>query len=110
MRTLEFNVSKQELSKKPGCDFSNIVAGSYGYLRAQFNFSGEEWENCEKSAHFWKDGQCFRVKLTEDGLCEEIPYQALRDKFFEVSVVGKRQGSKDRYFIETNKYKVKQIV
>ena len=41
MRTLRFKVSGQELIRAPGCDFSNIIAGTSGYLQAAFEFGPE---------------------------------------------------------------------
>lgn len=38
MRTLEFVVKGQKMIKKADCDFTNIIAGSKGYLRAKFYF------------------------------------------------------------------------
>lgn len=42
MRTLDFIASEQTLTRAPACDFTGIVAGSRGYLRARFQFS-REW-------------------------------------------------------------------
>lgn len=48
MRTLRFKVSGQELIRAPGCDFSNIIAGTSGYLLAAFEF-GQDWDGTVKS-------------------------------------------------------------
>ena len=55
MRTLRFTVDGQTIRKNPDCDFSGLVAGSVGYLRANFKFS-KEWFGCTKAASFWFDG------------------------------------------------------
>lgn len=106
-RVLEFVVDKQRLTKKKDCDFSNIVAGSVGYLRAKFYFS-DEWKNCKKVGSFaLSDSEEFPVLLDNKDSCL-IPKQALTgDKFF-VSVLG--GNPKTSYRIKTTKVKVKQEV
>lgn len=105
-RTLVFNVEQQRLTRNRECDFSGIVAGSVGYLRAKFNFPIKGWHGCTKAASFWvgeKDE--YAVLLDKDDSCT-IPAAALvKDKFY-VSVMGAKTG----YKIETNKIKVKQEV
>lgn len=106
MRTLEFNVQKQRLLKKPGCDFSGLVAGSVGYLQAKFNLSEDEWSKCEiKIARFWIDEQ-EHAKTLDDNNCCIIPPEALIGSRFGVSVIGAAPG----YQIETNKIYVRQEV
>ena len=106
MRILEFEVKKQRLRKLPGCDFSGIVAGSIGYLRAKFHLSPEEWQDCTvKVARFWLGDKESSVKLDKNNTCD-IPPEVLTGERFAVSVLGK---SKD-YKIETNKFVVKQEV
>ena len=39
MRTLKFIVEGQIIKQDPNCDFSNLVPGTEGYLRAEFSFS-----------------------------------------------------------------------
>lgn len=104
MRTLEFTVTGQQLKKKPSCDFSGLVAGSKGYLRAKFYFS-PDWDGCKKAASFWRDGQEYGIKLDADDSCP-IPPAALNGERFEVSVTG----AKADYLIKTNKTKVRQEV
>lgn len=104
-RILEFEVNKQRLTKKRDCDFTNIVAGSIGYLKAKFYFSQDEWRDCRKAASFWIDNEEHAALLDEYDCCV-IPQAALaRDRFF-VSVTGARSD----YRIVTNKTKVKQEV
>lgn len=104
-RTLEFDVKGQRLTRRRTCDFSGIVAGSVGYLRAKFYFSLTEWFGCKKAASFWADGKEYAVLLDKDDSCL-IPEEALKGKKFEVSVMGGRPN----YRIETTKTKVKQEV
>lgn len=106
MRILEFNVTKQRLSKKIGCDFSGLVAGSVGYLRATFHFSNDDWSKCStKIARFWINEQEHAERLDENNSCV-IPPEVLIGSKFEVSVVGAASG----YRIETNKINVRQEV
>lgn len=106
MRILEFNVTKQRISKKQDCDFTGLVAGSVGYLRAKFYFSEQEWGACKtKIARFWIGDREHAEKLGEDNICT-IPPEVLTDRRFKVSVLGV---STD-YKIETNKINVRQEV
>lgn len=103
MRLLKFNVNAQQIEKDPECDFNNIVAGTVGYLKAQFAFSSE-WENCVKVARFWRGSQEHAVLL--DGNTCIIPAEALVGATFRVSVLGK----KGEYRITTNQTIVRQEV
>ena len=106
MRILEFNVRKQRLTKKIGCDFSGLVAGSVGYLRAHFSFSDDEWDKCDaKIARFWINNREHAKYLDDDNSCE-IPPEVLVGSKFEVSILGAAPG----YKIETNRTNVKQGV
>lgn len=49
MRTLQFKVSGQSLSKDG--NFSGIVAGTKGYLWLYFDFD-PEWAGCKKGCNF----------------------------------------------------------
>ena len=51
MRVLKFDVNGQNLSKSKNCDFSGIVPGSDGYLKARFTFSND-WYGMVKVAEF----------------------------------------------------------
>lgn len=106
MRTLEFNVSKQRLIKRPGCDFSGLVAGSVGYLQAKFYFSEDEWGKCStKIASFWINDSEQAICLDENNTCS-IPPEITINRKFDVSVVGGAPG----YRIKTNKICVRQGV
>lgn len=104
-RTLVFNVEQQRLTRNRECDFSGIVAGSVGYLRAKFNFPIKGWHGCTKAASFWIGDKEYAVLLDKDDSCT-IPSAALVKDKFQVSVMGAKTG----YKIETNKVKVKQEV
>ena len=95
MRILEFIASGQALKQAPACDFTGIVAGSRGYLRARFQFS-REWAGCKKVAVFISKGQEHPVPL-ELNMCE-IPAEALTGSAVQVYVAGRRPG----YQITTN--------
>ena len=105
-RILEFNVNKQRLQKKSGCDFTGIVAGSIGYLRTKFYLSPEEWNDCTiKIARFWLGDTEYSVILDANNSCD-IPPEVLTGEKFAVSILGVSTG----YKIETNKAYVKQEV
>lgn len=106
MRILEFEVDKQRLRKNIYCDFTNIVAGTEGYLKAKFDFIGPDWLGCKKAASFWYNGHEYAVMLDSDNSCM-IPTDALIGDMFEVQVSGMRDKS---YQIKTIKNKVKQEV
>lgn len=101
MRLLNFNVDAQKVTKAPDCDFTNIVAGTSGYLRAHFTFS-PEWNDCVKIAQFWR-GEKEHAVLIENGECD-IPSEALKGPTFRVSVTGKR----GEYRITTDRVLVRQ--
>lgn len=96
MRTLEFIAAGQRLTKAPACDFTGIVAGSCGYLRAHFTFS-HEWDGCKKIALFSSKGRTCAVPVV-DNMCD-IPAAALTGSAVQVYVTG-RKG--DAYQITTN--------
>ena len=101
MRTLKFIVTGQQIKKDPSCDFSGLVAGTKGYLRAEFSFSSE-WNCCRKAAAFWIMGEEHPAILKENACI--IPAEALTWSSFEVSVLGMRKD----YKIATGKVKVTQ--
>lgn len=104
MRTLEFIVEGQRIKKKTDCDFSNIVAGSVGYLKAKFYFSSE-WDGCKKAASFWANDDEHPVLLDSNDECVISP-EALTGSSFKVSVTG----AKTDYKIKSTKTKVRQEV
>lgn len=104
MRILDFRVRGQQLGKLPGCDFSNIVAGSNGYLCAKFHFVGAEWDECKKVANFRVGKLDHAVLLDENDECV-IPTEALIGDALHISVIGGRSGS--GYRIPTNTFVIK---
>lgn len=102
MRTLRFIVKGQKITKAPGCDFSGLVRGSRGYLKAAFEFDAA-WNGCKKAASFFRGGVTEYAAPIIGGVCE-IPFEALDRSVFDVSVTGVKQG----YNIKTNKVRVKQ--
>lgn len=103
MRLLKFNVDAQTIQKDPDCDFDNIVAGTQGYLKAQFTFS-PEWQDCILVASFWR-GKNEYAEFIRNGECMIHP-DALVGPTFRVSVTGQRGD----YRITTNKILVRQEV
>ena len=101
MRTLKFIITAQSIQKDPDCDFTGIVAGTQGYLRAEFSVS-EEWAGCRMAAVFSSLGKEYPRPVIE-GECE-IPKEALTWDNFGVRVVGQREN----YRITTNEIKIKQ--
>lgn len=57
MRTLKFIITAQNVQKDPDCDFSGIVAGTEGYLQAEFLFS-EEWAGCRSRLFYRRMIHC----------------------------------------------------
>lgn len=104
MRILQFVADGQRLKKQTNCDFSGLVAGSEGYLRAEFTFS-DEWLGCKKAASFWVGDQEYAVLLDDDDSCV-IPPEVLAGELFKVSVVGVKTG----YKLMSTQTKVRQEV
>lgn len=104
-RVLEFTVDRQRITRKRGCDFSHIVSGSVGYLKAKFHFISGEWKGCRKAASFWINDKESAELLDKSNTCL-IPTDVLVGEKFEVSVTGVRDG----LLFSTNKTKVKQEV
>lgn len=92
MRTLEFIVKEQVLSKDSSCDFSNIVSGTEGYLRARFKFD-RTWQGFGKVAVFVNLFKEYPALIGADGSCN-IPPEALTSSKFEVYVIGKKNERK----------------
>ena len=104
MRTLVFNVKNQIIQRDNSCDFSGLVAGTTGYLRAKFTFS-EDWVGCAKVAGFFlKDGTEFSpCVLDSDNSCI-IPEDILKYHEFNIRLYGKKNG----YVITTRPISIKQ--
>ena len=102
MRTLKFKVDKQIINKDPTCDFTGLVAGTEGYLQAEFSFSSE-WDGCIKVADFSCRGKECPPQVLENNKCV-IPNEALIERTFSVRIIGKRKNLK----LTTNKAVVVQ--
>lgn len=92
----------QELSKDPNCDFSGLVPGSSGYLKAVFVLSGM-WNTLAKAAVFSADNVESAMPIT-NGSCV-IPDSVLKWKSFSVKLVGKN----DQQMLQTNRLVVNQL-
>ena len=104
MRTLSFNVKGQIIEADPTCDFSGLVSGTSGYLKAKFSFS-KDWNGCTKVVGFYSSyGDEYPPQvLDKDNSCM-IPDEALKRETFFIKVIAKR----NKFLITTNKFKVTQ--
>lgn len=100
-RVLKFIVDGQKIKKDSSCDFSGIVRGTSGYLKAKFDVSSE-YNGCVIAASFWCMGKEYAMPLTNFEC--NIPNEALVWKNFYVSITGMKNG----YKIKTNKVLVLQ--
>ena len=91
VRLLEFRVAGQKIGKKPGCDFSRIVAGSVNYLEAKFHFS-DEWNGNVKVAVFVDSNGIEYPALLDEGDHCTIPHEALTGKTFKVYTICAKDG------------------
>ena len=104
MRALRFRVSGQELSRAPGCAFSNIIAGTSGYLQTAFEF-GPDWDGTVQVAAFYPYLQSEDIgRLIQDGACI-VPDEVAAYDTFKVGVVGQRENGQR---ITTNLITIKQ--
>lgn len=91
MRLLKFKVNKQLIEQDPSCDFTGLVPGTEGYLRAEFSFS-PEWSGCVKVVSFSSVmGQEYEPQVLKDGKTCMIPSEALAKPVFKLSVMGKNR-------------------
>lgn len=90
MRTLKFKVDGQIITKHPDCDFSDLVPGTTGYLKAEFIFSNE-WDGMVKVAEFWRNGYECPPQVLKDGKSCMIPPEALTSRQFKIGVLGKNK-------------------
>ena len=94
MRTLKFIVEDQIIKKDPNCDFSNLVPGTEGYIRAEFSFSND-WAGCKKVAAFYSIlGHEFEPQILEDSKSCLIPKEALQKEKFSIRVIGRAKNLK----------------
>ena len=91
MRLLKFKVDKQLIVQDPSCDFSGLVPGTEGYLRAEFSFS-PEWAGCVKVVSFSSvTGKEYEPQALKDGKSCLIPAEALVKPVFMIRVMGKKR-------------------
>lgn len=84
MRTLQFSVDKQKLSKNG--DFSGIIRGTKGYLKCDFAFNSNDWAGYKVVAVFEKNKEEFAVAV-RSGSCT-IPNEVTDGSYFKVRLVG----------------------
>lgn len=99
MRTLQFSVSGQKLSKDG--DHSGLIAGTRGYLQTAYNFDSE-WDGCRKAAVFCRYEKEYPVPIM-NGKCK-VPDEITEYKRWKVYLVGEKAG----YRITTNEVEVYQ--
>ncbi len=99
MRTLQFKVSGQSLSKNG--DFSGIVAGTKGYLRLYFDFD-PEWAGCKKAVIFSRYDREQALPVINGGC--PVPDEIAQHSRWKVRLIGEKKG----YRITTNEVEVRQ--
>ena len=99
MRTLQFKVTRQNLTKDGA--FSGLIAGTKGYLYTEYNFDSE-WAGCKKAAVFLRCDKEYPVPIV-NGKCA-VPDEITEYKRWKVYLVG----AKDGYRITTNEVEVRQ--
>ena len=87
MRTLRFAVDAQKISPDPACDFSGLVSGTAGYLKASFKFS-KEWSGMVKVAELYLCSEPISVPIINNECT--VPEEVTDGKTWNVKVVGKR--------------------
>lgn len=89
MRTLRFCVNAQKIRHDPNCDFSGLVSGTAGYLKASFKFS-KEWSGMVKVAEFQKYlcSETISVQIINNECA--VPAEVTDGEAWKVKVIGKR--------------------
>lgn len=105
MRTLRFIVDRQIIRKDPECDFTNIVPGTSGYLKAVFSFSSD-WMDTIKVAGFYRNGKEYPPRFLKDDKSCIIPAEVLTNRKFEIRIIGKNE--KKNLKLITNKIEIIQ--
>lgn len=103
MRILKFEANGQKLKKESSCDFSGIVPGTSGYLKASFSFSAE-WTGMVKVAEFRKltSDEPVSVPIINNECM--VPADVTGGDRWYVKVIGKRGD----VLIPTGNYRVRQ--
>lgn len=102
MRVLSFIVEDQMIRKDPACDFTNLISGTGGYLKARFVFN-QEWRGYTTIAVFRKLSSEYPVPII-NGECI-IPGDTLESDWFKVKVIGQKKAGQR---LTTNEVEVKQ--
>lgn len=87
MRTINFNVNDTIIRKNSLSDFSNL--SKEPSVQVIFSFS-EEWDSYVKVAEFKRDGKELEPQVLLHGTTCEIPSEALKGNFLQISILGKR--------------------
>lgn len=103
MRTLKFIVNKQRMRKDSKTDFANIVAGTIGYLEAEFETTND-WNGCSIVAYF-SGNEREEYMPVINGRCM-VPENVLGGPAFTVQLIG----TKDNYRVVSTKEHVLQKV
>lgn len=104
MRTLKFIVDNLVIKPDPSCDFTGLVPDTEEYLQAEFSFS-PEWNDYVKVAEFTSRlGREYPPQILEDGKTCIVPAAALKKRYFNIKILGK----KDEKKMITNKVTVDQ--
>lgn len=95
MRTLKFIINDLILNRDPSCDFTRLIPGTEGYLKAEFDFNST-WDNCVKVVGFYSaDGSKeYTPQILRDGKSCIIPYEVLKHSKFRIKVLGKSKTMK----------------
>lgn len=105
MRTLKFIIDGQIIKPDPSCDFSNLIPGSEGYLKAEFKFS-PEWTGTSKVVGFYSMmGREYPPQVLNINNVCDIPQEALKHEKFKIQLFGLRGAD---FKITTNKLVVSQ--
>lgn len=104
MRTLRFIINGQTIKKDPKCDFSGLVPGTEGHLKAEFLFSSEWAKHTKVVAFYSVLGVEYDPQQLINGKSCEIPAEALKRRKFKLQVLGKNGNTK----LITNKLEILQ--
>lgn len=85
MLVIKFSVKNQRLSRYTS---GVIASNSYGYLKFEFNFMTNDWNNVSvKMANFSYRGRNYPVLIDENNMCL-VPKEVIKSPEFAVSVFG----------------------
>lgn len=81
---IQFKVNESRLSQLSA---SWVVSNAYNYIRAQFNFVSDDWDEKGKTAVFSYNGREWPVTLDRNNSCR-VPHEVLQPPQFQVYLVG----------------------